>query len=64
MTTITHANGRMEHVTHPIDAMQILRAQYPDMESEDDGDRILVWACEAEARGNDASRTVAVVRIA
>jgi len=66
MTTTKYADGRLVRNSFMADAIEDLRTEYPDMETEmsADGARTLVWASETDAAGDDGRRAVAVILIA
>ena len=62
MTTIRYADSRAPRTTDTLaDALNVLRAQYPDMLHVTDDGRTLVWRDEDSATDDDGARAVAEV---
>ena len=71
MYRINYSNGSPDVLAETYDeAIDLLRAEWPDMEYghdgdlSDGGDRTLVWACEEDAENDDGGNAVASIRLA
>ena len=69
MHEISYTNGQPTVTTDTYDeAIEILQAEYPDLESghdgdlSDGGDRTLAWACEEDAVNDAGQNAVASIR--
>ena len=71
MYAISYSNGQPKVTTETYDeAIEILQAEYPDLEYghdgdlSDGGDRTLCWADEASSVNDDGGNAVASIRMA